>query len=351
MPYKLRKKPRHDLYWVVSTETGRKHSKEALPKERAEAQMRALYSAMHREGGGAYDIALMRNPKMFAEAKRDFLDKGHAAAQRAKKINEETEAYHASQPTFETWAGPVNAALDLAGLIPGIGTVAGITKEAMSHFSGKGPRPERPTLQKITKEAYSKKAPAEVDELQLIDETPTLKFYMDPKDNTIVVGIRGTVPTDSADVKADAMIAIGSLEKSARYKKDLQKIIEFQKRYPPSVYDYYGVGHSLGGAILDSFIEHGYLISGLSYNPAVQLKHVLNENLANERIYAENDPLYNTYKNFLKKTPEVRRAKRSTFQQIARHVPYVGKIYDTLQGHLLDQFSGGRKKKVHYHYL
>ncbi len=45
MPYKLRKVPKKDLFWVVSKETGRKHSKEGLPKDRAKAQMRALYAA------------------------------------------------------------------------------------------------------------------------------------------------------------------------------------------------------------------------------------------------------------------------------------------------------------------
>ena len=50
MPYKLRKAPNRDLYWVVG-EDGKKHSKEPLPKERAEAQMRALYAAMSKEGG------------------------------------------------------------------------------------------------------------------------------------------------------------------------------------------------------------------------------------------------------------------------------------------------------------
>ena len=48
MPYKLRKAPNKDLFWVVSKETGKKHSQEPLPRARAEAQMRALYAA---EGG------------------------------------------------------------------------------------------------------------------------------------------------------------------------------------------------------------------------------------------------------------------------------------------------------------
>lgn len=43
MPYKLRKQPRKNLYWVVNTETGKKHSYEALPRETAIRQLRALY--------------------------------------------------------------------------------------------------------------------------------------------------------------------------------------------------------------------------------------------------------------------------------------------------------------------
>lgn len=48
MPYKLRKAPNRELYWVVTKETGKKHSTDPLPKPKAEAQMRALYAA---EGG------------------------------------------------------------------------------------------------------------------------------------------------------------------------------------------------------------------------------------------------------------------------------------------------------------
>jgi hypothetical protein len=45
MPYKLRKSPKKEAYWVVTKSTGRKHSKAPLPKSRALAQMRALYAA------------------------------------------------------------------------------------------------------------------------------------------------------------------------------------------------------------------------------------------------------------------------------------------------------------------
>lgn len=49
MPYKLRKAPNRNLYWVVG-EDGTKHSKEPIPMERAKAQMSALYIAMRKKG-------------------------------------------------------------------------------------------------------------------------------------------------------------------------------------------------------------------------------------------------------------------------------------------------------------
>lgn len=51
MPYKTRKAPNRDLYWVVAID-GTKKSKEPLPLERAKAQMRALYAAEGRKKRG-----------------------------------------------------------------------------------------------------------------------------------------------------------------------------------------------------------------------------------------------------------------------------------------------------------
>lgn len=52
MPYKLRKAPNRNLYWVVTIATGKKHSKEPIPIENAKAQLRILTTALH--GGDAY---------------------------------------------------------------------------------------------------------------------------------------------------------------------------------------------------------------------------------------------------------------------------------------------------------
>jgi hypothetical protein len=43
MPFALRKAPNQTRYWVVNKDTGKKYSKQPIPKERATKQMRLLY--------------------------------------------------------------------------------------------------------------------------------------------------------------------------------------------------------------------------------------------------------------------------------------------------------------------
>jgi hypothetical protein len=173
-----------------------------------------------------------------------------------------------------------------------------------------------------------------------MENTPTLKFYKAP-DNTIVVAIRGSHSAE--DWKANSYIPLGQLDKTDRFKRDLEIMTNFQNRFPPSKFDYYGVGHSLGGAILDLFIENGMLKNGVSYNPAVQPQALSNANLPNERIYAENDPLYMLGKPFLARKPDVRPVKRSWWGNLVKSIPYLGSVIDKYYGHQLDNFEGGSR--------
>jgi hypothetical protein len=72
MPYKLRKAPKRDLYWVVG-EDGSKKSKDPIPRKRAEAQMRALYASENQMKGG---MCFGRCYRMSAKQKRDAEDEG-----------------------------------------------------------------------------------------------------------------------------------------------------------------------------------------------------------------------------------------------------------------------------------
>jgi len=206
---------------------------------------------------------------------------------------------------------------------------------------GSGAMPSRNLLQQIATQSYQTAPTPKIGNLTLIRATPTLKFYEAP-DDTIVVGIRGTNPSDSRDLKADASIPIGQLESSERFKDDIASLRNFQTQYPPDEYDYYGVGHSLGGAILDAFLTNGLLKNGVSYNPAVQPQNLIKKDIKNERIFAENDPLYALAKPFLVKAPEVRKAReKKWWEKLVAKIPYANKIYDLYSGHQLDNFEGG----------
>ena len=129
----------------------------------------------------------------------------------------------------------------------------------------------------VAKETYSK-TPEDVGDYKLVKKTPTMLIYQ--KGDHYVVGVRGT--QDLEDVKADTAIPFG-IKNTSRFKKDEKTLREWKRDHPGS---YTGVGHSLGGAILDELINDGLLESATSYNPAMGT-----ETGKNKRIYAEHDPL------------------------------------------------------------
>jgi hypothetical protein len=83
MPFYIRKKPRTELYWVYNKRTGERYSKDALEKDVAIAQMKALYA-----NTGESEP----NPKVKHESKVRW-EKGHPdtlermKAVREKKLN------------------------------------------------------------------------------------------------------------------------------------------------------------------------------------------------------------------------------------------------------------------------
>ena len=205
---------------------------------------------------------------------------------------------------------------------------------------GAGPMPTPSVLQQLATQSYNKVAAPNVAGLQLVAATPTLKFYKHPVENTIVVAIRGTEPSDPQDVKADASIAIGQLQNSQRFQQDLLTLRQYQQQYPPSQFDYYGVGHSLGGAILDLFLKMGLLKQGISYNPAIQ-PGGFQAAIPNKRIYNEEDPLYKLMGRHAVNTEVRAPRKKSWWEKVVEKVPYAGKAYNLYKAHQLDNFVGG----------
>jgi len=203
-------------------------------------------------------------------------------------------------------------------------------KCGLPKLKGKG-KPNRDEYFDLVAESYKPSAAKEVNGWNLVAESPTIKIYN--KGSDMVVSIRGT--QDAEDVKADLMIPFNNLEKSSRFQKDLAFLDSFIKSNPAT---YYGVGHSLGGAILDLFLRNGMIKEGQSYNPAVQPQDFKNI-LANNRIFTEGDPLYALVKTFLYQKPEVLKEKSTIFRKLAKKTS-LGTTNDYLKSHGLDQFKG-----------
>jgi hypothetical protein len=201
-------------------------------------------------------------------------------------------------------------------------------------------KPSNKILWDMENEAYEKIPKKNIDEFSLFSKyTDGIKIYIKNKD--IVVAIRGSA--DMADVKADIRIVNGSLYKSKRYQEDKRFLEYIHKIFPRNQgYKYYFVGHSLGGAIADQMIEDGLLDSGISYNPAVEMKYRNNDN--NYRIYNEDDLLYNLMGRFTK-NHEVRKNKLSLTQKLLNKIP-LGFLGNSIKAHLLKNFQGG---KIHYY--
>jgi hypothetical protein len=182
-------------------------------------------------------------------------------------------------------------------------------------------------------EAYSSN-PHDVEDWKLIAPY-TIGVKAFKKGNVIVLGIRGTA--DVRDLLADIKIALGNLSNTPRYKEDREYILKLQQQYPRSQYEYFAVGHSLGGAICDLLLAEGLVKEALTYNPAVELKYF--KNSGNHRIYNEDDLLYKMMGQFTIK-PEVRKNKKS-FLQKAINLTTAGKLVNGLKAHLLSNFVGG----------
>lgn len=208
-----------------------------------------------------------------------------------------------------------------------------------------GAIPPAKELHYMAKQAYEQYPDSNIGQNRLIKHTPTLKFYQNG--NNIIVAIRGTA--DATDwTNNNVRIPFNDLRSGNRYKTDSAVIRDMKNKY--SGYEFYGVAHSLGGALLDEFIDDGLIARGLSYNPAVSTKN-FNRSGKNERIYNEADPLYNTMGVQLTDKPQVRqnKAKKGWTDWIVSKIPGVGKVLDfgksALDAHNLDSLEGGATRE------
>ena len=211
--------------------------------------------------------------------------------------------------------------------------VSGFNKASDSYNEGRAPTDGTPVvnsskmpptidLYKMESESYGIPEPG-LTGYKLIESTPSLKIYNKIDTDVFIVAIRGTEFKDKDDIGADVSIAMGNLINTPRFKRDLQVIRTIQDKHKGY---WVGVGHSLGGAILDKLLDMGILKEGVSFNPAIEKSNYDIDN-GNRRIYLSTDPLYNLIGKFAK------------FKEV-RVVPNTSIV----NGHNLDNFKGGRKK-------
>ena len=160
--------------------------------------------------------------------------------------------------------------------------------------------------------------------------------------NTLLIGIRGTKPTDIKDIKADASLLPNRLRSSKRYQenyKDMEQIIAL---YPPEQYEYYLSGHSLGGGITNQMMRDFPFIQGtVDYNSAFQTFDLKKQNSKQKKIYTDQDFLYNLGGRYFKNIEVIpARPPESRVGILAQKLPIVGAIKTGLDGHALEQFEG-----------
>jgi len=125
---------------------------------------------------------------------------------------------------------------------------------AVRELRGGGPLPPESEELEAAEEAYDQGASVEPllpDGARLVLNTPTLKaWHADgfPR-GAVLLGVRGTVPTDWRDFKADLSLVFNRLRTTQRYQIDKDAVERLAAAFPPSGNDWYFAGHSLGGAV------------------------------------------------------------------------------------------------------
>jgi hypothetical protein len=375
MPYRLRKVPKKDLYWVIGPD-GKHHSKEGMPLDKAKAQMRVLEAAVAKEGSGThkenvvktYDLPETNSLQKLSDASavpmailRKVYNRGIGAystqpsSVRLKgSFVKNVDAPMDKKLSKEQWAmarvysfldGNTKHDNDLRRNLKTFDLKGGDKRAAIAGIPLK-------TYYEAAKASYAAKnnhqPPREIGDgftpFKLIHHTRTLVFYVHDSQRSpkVLVGIRGTDANDSKDLGADALVATNSLTSSDRYKHDLVTIKAMDKKYPHNDYTWLGAAHSLGGALLDHFIKDGFIDVGVSYNPAVE-KPFYNTT-KNHRIYNEHDPLY-WFMGSYAKVYDVRKDTRPSdwVDYVSWIVPWWKVGYTALSAHKLSNFEGGMR--------
>lgn len=199
-----------------------------------------------------------------------------------------------------------------------------------------GRKPTDNQFLSLVKTSYQPTPPPQLEGFQMVVNTPTVDAFVDEATKSVVLTLRGTVPTDKKDLFADANIPLNRLSRTDRYIQDKAIVQQILQRYPPDQYEIYLTGHSLGGAIVNQLKrDFPMMKDAQTFNAAFQPYDLLRQQSGEiKRKYVSTDPLYKLggrlFQNISVVPPKSKALPLGT----------IGKLYDTYQGHALSNFEG-----------
>ena len=169
------------------------------------------------------------------------------------------------------------------------------TKENYSHIHTHVPSQSFPSYKILLKLVSEIENSPELKGFKLLKRYNKLLFYQNIKnEKSILVGIQETYVCSFNDLTTAAQNIFfkTDFKKLKRYQIDLKNIIEFQKDYPSNEYYYMATGASIAGAVIDLFLEGGYIKEAITFNPIVEKRFMNQSDINNYRIYLNEDITY-----------------------------------------------------------
>jgi len=152
--------------------------------------------------------------------------------------------------------------------------------------------------------------------------------YVDPRTATAVITLRGS--NKIGDVGTDALLAVGQLSNTARYKrtvKEVQRAHDALKGYKISV-----TGHSLGGSLANEITARNPHVRGVGFNSGYALPGVSQTRGSGTRDYAEylnSNDIISSGSFFRKQQKTMRRYRNNRYALGAHKARPTAKSYRT----------------------
>lgn len=207
----------------------------------------------------------------FLEANKDVLD---YTKEKKEFVLQDAKSMVADLPTYmPAFARTITS---LGGLTGG-----GWREEA--------PEISAPELLEMVKQGYlyvgKGEYPAPIfGDFTLVESTPELLLYKYKESTNYILVVRGTKET--RDILSWTPLLTNSLKDTTRMKNDLFIVRNWRDKHKGN---WFGTGHSLGGAILDNLMREGHVLYSVTFNPAIQPQDFVSEKT--QRIYFQGDPL------------------------------------------------------------